>query len=290
MIKSRNLSPELNALISGMMIGDIFFVNGDTGNDAANGADFDHALKTLGAAIKRPVAGHHDYILGFGAETLTGSIAISQDDVHIIGIGNGGANNTFGRGWQITRAVTVDGIQPAATADRLEIAGICFLEPATDAILIDDAGAVNCFFHHNTVYGSTTASDAIRLDLEGARWVVSDNAFFLCKLAIDVAGAECVIERNYIQDVDEAAKGIVIGATAHRCIVKDNIINLSGGTGDVGITLASSADNCLVMGNAFDDGVSDAINDSGTATMLAGNITAAIAGADGASIIQAIDD
>lgn len=289
MIKMYNLDPAVQQMVRGLMLGDVFFVNGSAGDDHATGVDQDHAVKTLAQGVAKGVTGHHDYILGFGSETLLAAIAVAVADLHIIGIGNGGAANEFQRGWQLTRAVTVDGFQPTADADRLEIAGISFIEPATDAILIDDAGLEGGFFHHNTIIGSTTASDAIRLDLEGPRWTINDNIFVLCKLAIDVVGKECVIRRNEIQDVDTGAKGVVIGAAAHRCIVAGNDFNLSGGTGDIGITVTAGAVNCQLKNNTFDDGISDPILDGGTGTHMVGNVQSGLAGTSGASLPLSVE-
>jgi hypothetical protein len=285
-IKMSSLTQSLQNMILGQKLGNVFYVDGTGGDDNNTGADWDHAMASLLQTEKKMQNANHDYILAAGAETATAALALTKSDSHIIGIG---ANGPLARGFRYTRVATVDGIQLSTAADRVEIAGIQFTEPATDAILVDDAGATDFWFHDCTVLGSTTASDAIRLDLEGARAVVTDNIFLLCKLAIDLVGAESVAQRNYIQDVDTAAKGIVVGATAHRSIIggfglqDGNIINLSGTTGDVGITITSSADNCLVGHNQIDDGCSDAIADSGTATMLIGNITGGITGTSGAS-------
>jgi hypothetical protein len=282
MIKSRNLAPELKALVNGLMVGNVYYV-GTNGDNMASGDDYKYRLKNLYYASPRLVSGNNDYVLCFGSETGPGAVEISAANAHIIGCSMP-IGDVMGRGYVYTCPVTVDTLQPTTAADYLEIANIKFICSATDHILIDDAGCDDAYFHHNTVYGSTTASDAIRLDIEGARWTINDNYFVLCKLAIDIAGAACVICRNSIHDVDTAAKGIVIGANAHYCIVADNIVNLSGGTGDVGITIASSADNTALIRNMFPTQCSDNIADSGTATMMISNMEANITGATGASI------
>lgn len=289
-IKMKNLAGDVQSLIRGLMLGDVIYVNGDLGSDDSNGLDITHGLKTLNQAVRRTSSGNHDYVLGVGAETLTAAVAISQADLHIIGIGNGGIANEYARGWQLTCAASVDCLQPAATADGLEVAGIQFTQNADDGILVDDAGAVNCFFHHCTIIGSTTVTNAQMLDIEGAGWTINDNIMWDIKLAIDFAAAGCVARRNIISSQDTAAKGVVIGASAHRCIIDGNVFNLGGGTTDIGITLASSADHCVIMNNLFHPDCSDAINDSGTDTLKIGNLTGAIAGATGASILQAIED
>lgn len=282
------LDKSLKSLVLGLMLGDIFFVNGDTGDDNATGNEFQYALKTLAAAVLKGVTGHHDYILCCGAETGAGAISIAQADLHIIGVGNGGIENIYQRGFQYTCPATVDTLQPTAAADGLEIAGIQFVCSATDHILIDDAGADGIFFHHNTVKGSTTASDAIRLDLEGAQPVISDNNFYLCKLPIDVIGAYSVIARNYMQDVDQAAIGVNVN-TGDYGIIDHNIFNFSGTTGDTGVKIAAGANYWTVSFNFFHTGLNANISDAGTGTFLVGNQEGAITGTSGASLGLAVE-
>jgi len=283
------LDPTLKALVLGSLLGDIYFLNGDAGDDHANAQDFDHAMKTLRAAVMRASTGNHDYILCFGAETGTAAVAIAQADLHIIGIGNGGPGNVIGRGFQYTCPATVDTLQPAATADGLELAGIQFTCHATDHILMDDAGADRLYIHHNTIMGSTTLSVAVRFDLEGAYPVLEENHFYLCKLPIDLIGAYSVARKNYFQDVSTTAIGINI-ATGDYGIVDGNIFNLSGGTGDTGVKIAAGANYWTVSNNDFNASLSDAISDGGTGTLKINNRSASILGATGASIQLAISD
>lgn len=286
MIKAKNLDTSLAAFVNGMMVGNVYYV-GVSGNDHASGKDFKTRMKSIASAALRLTTLQNDYILCFGSETGAGSITVSAANAHIIGASMPIGENfggSIGRGYAYTCPATVDTIITAAAAHYLEVANIRWICHATDHILIDNDAATDGWFHHNTVYGSTTASDAIRLDLEGARWTVTDNVFVLCKLAIDVAGAACVIRRNSIHDVDTAAKGIVIGANAHYCIVTHNTLNLTGTTGDVAVTIASSADNTELNNNLFSALTSDMIADSGTATVMHHNYSTAVTGTSGASL------
>lgn len=286
MIGVRNLDANLASLVSGLMVGNVYYV-GTNGNDFQSGKDFKNRLKSLYAASLKLVTGNHDYVLAFGSETGVSSVTVSAANAHIIGASMP-LGDAMGRGYAYTCPATVDTIITGATAHYLEVANIRFACHATDHILIDNDAATDGWFHHNTVYGSTTASDAVRLDLEGARWTITDNTFILCKLAIDVAGAACDIRRNLIHDVDTGAKGVVFGATAHYGTCIDNLFNLSGGTGDVGITIAASADNIFMIGNHFHTTCSDNISDSGTATFMSNNLEGAITGTSGASLPLAV--
>jgi len=286
-IKLSSCDPALKALIFGQQLGNVFFANGSSGDDNATGADQQHAVKTPNQAMLKTVSANFDHILMFGTFTQVASLAIANANVSIIGIGGRGEQ---GRGAVWTCMATNDSIIPAATADYLEVAGILFNCNATDHILIDDAGATDGFFHDNTIFGSTTASDAIRLDLEGARWTVNNNIFELCKLPVDFVGARNMMRGNIITDIDQAAKGVVIGATAHYTHIIGNDFNLSGGTGDIGITITASADSCLIKENSFDDGISDCISDAGTNTNFINNVQSGLSGTSTSSLALFVED
>ena len=282
MIRQKNLDVGLRAIVNGLMVGNIYYV-GTNGDNAASGAEYKRRLKNLYYAAPRLVSGNNDYVLCFGSETGPAAVEISAANAHVIGCSMP-IGDTMGRGYAYTCPATVDTLQPTTAADYLEIANIKFVCSASDHILVDDAGADDVYFHHNTILGSTTASDAIRLDVEGPRWTINDNIFQLCKLSIDTAAASQVIMRNHIYDLDIGAKGIVLGAASHYSIVTYNTINLVGGTGDVGITIASSADYCEVAYNLFAGTCSDMIADSGTGTTMHHNYSSAVTGTSGASI------
>ena len=286
MIKMKNLAPDLRSMVQGLMVGDVYFV-GVNGDNAASGVSFKERKKNLSFAAPLLTTLNNDYVLCFGSETGPDSVTISAANAHIIGCSMP-IGDSMGRGYAYTCPATVDTIITGASAHYLEVANIRFVCSATDHILIDNDAATDGFFHHNTVYGSTTASDAIRLDMEGARWTISDNTFVLCKLAIDLAGAACDIRRNHIHDVDTAAKGIVFGAACHYSLCIGNTINLTGGTGDVGITIASSADNIEVAYNLISASCNDPIADSGTGTVFHHNYSTALTGTSGASLQLAI--
>ena len=289
-IKLNSLDPSLKSLVMGMQIGDVWFVNGTSGDDNATGVDQDHAIKGLAQGLLKAVSGHNDYLLCYGTLAPAAALAIPDSHVHMIGIGGGGMLNEAARGAIVTCPATVDTIQPAATADYLEIAGFLFNSNATDGILIDDAGASGAFFHHNTVMGSTTASIAIRLDIEGDAWTINDNIFTLCKLPINLAGPNCVVKRNRLVCVPVSSLGIVIGASAHYCIIEGNDIILINGTTDVGITIAASADYTVVKNNNFSSEGSDNISDAGTSTQFFNNLEAGLTGTSGSSLGLVVED
>jgi hypothetical protein len=280
MIKPKNLSPETRALLYGLMVGNVYFTNLTAGDDNATGESFKRAVKTIQQAVLKTVTANHDYVIVFGSGTQTKAVTSSNTHLHIIG--GGPQLASAGRGCAFTGMATTTNITSSGVF--FELAGFQHVGPATDAVSVSTTGA-NAFIHHNTFIGSTTASDLTRVLSTGSYTTIANNIFSLCKLAIGVAGADSVIEGNVIQDVDIAAKGINLTAnTADRCIIRNNIINLSGGTGDVGVTIISGANQCVLSDNLFHASCSDLISDSGTGTGIWRNFSTAITGTSGASI------
>jgi hypothetical protein len=280
MIKPKNLSSDTRALLYGLMVGNVYYVNLASGDDAATGESFNRAVKSVQQAVLKTVTANHDYVIAFGSGTQTKAVTSANTHLHIIA--GGPQLATAGRGAAFTGMATTTNI--TSSGAFFELAGFQFVCPATDAVTVSSTGA-NAYIHHNTFTGSTTASDLKRISSTGSYTSIAYNYFTLCKLAIDVAGANSYIGYNDIQDVDTGAKGINISVnTADRCIIEYNGINLSGGTGDVGITIVSGADQCIVRHNHFHGSISDAISDSGTGTLLYKNYGTALTGTSGASI------
>jgi len=268
-IKMRNLNSDVTSLLRGMMIGDVWYVDGDKGDDYASGADLKNALRTLLTAVTKPVSGNHDYILCVGAETATASVAITQDDLHIIGIGNGGMANTWNRGFQYTALTAIDAIQPAATADGLEMAGIKVFTSQT-SIFCDDAGADGMFFHDMTFTppgDTTTDATGIVFDLEGKYPVVSDSLFIGLAAAINAAGYGGVVERCVFQSDSSAAAAITLAAASDNFIVKDCAFNLSHASG-IAITVAATGDDGFVLNSYFDGTMTVPISAASAADIL----------------------
>ena len=113
----------------------------------------------------------------------------------------------------------------------------------------------------------------------------------VCKLAIDTIGKETVIMDNIFQSVDTAAIAINLSAnTADRVIIHANKFNLSGGTGDNGITVITGADQVQITDNGFHVTCADNIDDSGTGTLIQGNYEGAITGTSTSSLQLATAD
>jgi len=267
MIKMRNLHSEVKNLVYGMMLGDVVFVNGDLGDDTATGESYEYAKKSLAGAVQNVVSGHHDYILCVGAETGAAAVAITQADLHIIGVGNGGMMNAWNRGYQYT-CPAADALQPSTAADGLELAGIKFFT-AAGQLVVDDAGADGMFFHHNTfttAADTTTDNTDVTLDIEGKYFVCADSIFLRQKLAIDTAGTGAIIERCLFEADDAGSKAV--NAAGLQTIVRDCIFNLSSSSAAVAITYAAASDAGAIINCRFDATINDAISNAGANVLI----------------------
>jgi len=265
MIKMRNLHSEVKNLVYGMMLGDVVFVNGDLGDDTATGESFEYAKQSLAGAVQNVVSGHHDYILCCGAETGAAAVGIAQADLHVIGVGNGGMMNAWNRGYQYT-CPAADALQPADTADGLEVAGIKFFTAGN--IVVDDDGADGMFFHHNTftTTGDTTTENTVLcLDIEGKYFVLADSIFLGQDLAVNTNGTGNIVERCIFQSASAAAKGVV--SQGLETIVRDCQFNFSHASA-VGITFSAAADQGSIHGCWFDGTNTARITNAGANVLI----------------------
>ena len=132
----------------------------------------------------------------------------------------------------------------------------------------------------NLTFGGADA-DVKGISFAGQGGTIEDCYFPDSKLAISGTGANWLIQRNFIESDNTAAIGVDLLAAASRCQVSDNIIALSGGTGDVGIKVNNTALLCAVYRNAIGAGVSDAISLGSGGTLVWANMTSGSATADG---------
>lgn len=267
MIKKRNLAPDVLSLLYGMMIGDVWFVDGDAGNNGASGKDLENAKRTLVGAVANLVSGHHDHILCVGAETGAAAVAISAADAHIIGIGNGGGRNSWNRGFQYT-CPAADAFQPTTAADGLELAGIKFFTAGQE--VIDDAGADGMFFHDltfTTTGDTTTENTVICMDIDGKYFTLADSLFIDQDLSVNLAGTGSIVERCIFQSATATAKGVV-SAGLHT-IVRGCQFNLSHASA-VGITYSAAADQGSIIDCWFDGTNTARITNAGANVLITG--------------------
>lgn len=131
---------------------EVFYVYSVTGADTYTGADKDHPLATLAAAVAKCTANRGDRIvlLQNHAESLTGSVAINIAGITIEGTGNGTDLPTFlytdtdgaltvtaanvtirGLRFQPGISAVVTAITLSAAADYFTLTGCEFVEPGT---------------------------------------------------------------------------------------------------------------------------------------------------------------
>jgi hypothetical protein len=252
----------VRALMSGLLVGDLVFVNGDSGDDNANGLDWGHALKGLDAAAKKTANGRHDYILAAGAMTLTAAIAFATTRLHLIGVGMQDPGSTY-RGLQITTPALNPALTVAASSGALgmEIANIRIASSVatTSQMLIDDLGSAGVYVHDCTFVNGSDAT-AITADIESTDWTFKRCEFLLCAKALDFAQARARVEECLIQSAHTSAIGIHLSnANAKYAMILKNMFNLSGGTTDHGLLAVTNATLGTVVGNLFNTAVSDPI-------------------------------
>ena len=134
-----------------------------------------------------------------------------------------------------------------------------------------------------TIVGAVTTTGAF-IDLNGDYSVVKNCIIGNAIAAIQIDGSYCVVDGNMIYSTSTAGVGIELtGSTTGKntaCVVKNNILNLRGGTGDVGIKVAAAATHCVANENMFalglaKDMIIPAITDMDSFRSVLSNTTAA---------------
>ena len=279
----------VRALMSGLLVGDLIFVNGDSGDDNANGLDWGHALKTLDAANKKTVAGRNDYILGAGAITLTAAVAFATTRVHLIGVGTNDRGSNY-RGLQLS-AGALNPVLTLAASDAalgMEIANVRLASTVatTSQMLIDDLGSAGVYIHDCTFINGSNAT-AISADIESADWTFRRCNFLLCAKALDFAQARAVVEGCLIQSAHTSAIGVRLShLNAKYAQILNNFFNLSGGTTDHGLEAVSNATLGTVVGNRFNASCADPIEiTTSTGWLNADNFVSTLAAATTSDLV-----
>ncbi len=272
----------VRALFSGLLIGNIYFVDGEYGDNNANGLDWGHALRDLTTAHQRCTAHRHDYILAANDVTQSAQIVWAKARVHVIGASFQDKGALGGRGCKITTAyLGANHCTLAASdgAEGMEFAGLHFYtsSASTSEIQVDDLGSSDVYFHDCTFsHAGESATPPICLDIETADWTIRRCNFINVEKAIDSAARIFVLE-NYFQSVGTSALGVNLSNTAaDASIIAGNVFCLSGGTTDKGIVLAANVISCSVVNNWFYSTVSDPITPTTAGNLIGGNFLAAL--------------
>lgn len=268
----------VRALFSGLLIGNIYFVDGEYGDDNSNGLDWGHALRTLNTANTRTTSHKHDYILCANDITQSAQIAWNRTRVHVIGASFRDMGAWGGRGCKVTTAYLGANHATLAASDGaegMEFAGLHFYtsSASTSEIQVDDLGSSDVYIHDCTFsHAGEAATPPICLDIETADWTIRRCAFINVEKAIDSA-ARIFIFENYFFTAGTSAKAINLTNTvADNSLIVGNICNLGGGTTDVAITLAANVIGCTVHGNWVSNECSDPIAiTTDTDQMVSGN-------------------
>ena len=286
-IAMKTLANDVQAMIRGQMLGNVFYVNGDKGDDHSSGADWRHAIRTLAMGVTKLVDESHDYLLMAGADTPGAAVEIAVADAHIIGVGLG---SPAVRGFTLT-GPAADCLQPTAAADNLEIANIDFVTAAAQ-VVVDDAGAIGLFIHDCTFKPvGETDNSAITLDLEGIAPAIVNCDFLWQKLAVNSVGLRSLISKCLFVSDDTSAVGVEISnATGKTSQILDCLFQLNGGSTDTGIKLISGANDGIIARCLFTAAVNDAIDvNSATGTLIVECYQLGITGTSTSSLNLAVN-
>jgi hypothetical protein len=205
-----------------MAVGDIFFVDSNTGTDgASNGKDPDTPVATIDYAIGLCTANKNDVILVFPqhAETVTTAITVDIAGVSIIGLGHGRNRPT------ITGNGTIDAM--TVTANDVTIKNLIFAVPGTDAQTADiNIAAARCTVENTVHHGSTTAKNKVDI------------------ITITAAGHDALLDGVRIHnDTVEVVGGIVFEGACKRAEVRNCFVFDS-----VGFTNGAISDEATALG------------------------------------------
>ena len=155
---------------------------------------------------------------------------------------------------------------------------------ATTGATIAVASTGDATIVENLIIVCAVAETGAAVDLDGDRSVVRNCNIGDVIAGIQVNGSYCVVDGNMIYSTSTAGVGIELTASttgkSTACIVKNNILNLRGGTGDVGLKVVAAATHCVANENMFalglaKDMIIPAITDCDSFRSVLSNTTAA---------------
>jgi hypothetical protein len=272
---------QMRSLMSGMLIGDLYFVNLSSGDNNSNGLDWSHALRDLTTAQQRASTLNFDHIIVAGAASQAATLALTKKNLHIMGGGFNAKESAY-RGAQLTFGAAIQ-LTLAASSGALgaEIAGFNFIITAasTSQILVDDLGSPGVYIHDCT-FRQGTKLNAILLDIESADWTIARSLFYNTCKTIDAAEARLRVSDCYFQSSHTSGLIINISATAgDYATIERCDFNVSGGTTDKAIVLSSNVIYTSIVDCRFHATCSDPITTTtATGHLNVGNFVATLIG------------
>ncbi len=241
-------------------VGNVFFVEGNTGNNALSGRTPAEAWRTILYALTQCVNNNDDVIVVLDHWQEAWPVTINKTRVHILGVSrnpthpyvtlNSAGNNT---------AIFI----VSSVSNNCEIAGFDFGGGVAHAGIENIAGTpMGLYVHHNRFghpFAQNTPQDGIMIGINATSLDISDN--FFCGVAagkgtitrdgirinngaVSMLG---VIERNTFIVIP--AVGIHLLNLARGTKIKDNVFTVPDGANGEAITLEANTIGCLVDGN-----------------------------------------
>jgi len=219
--------------------GSIFFVDGNTGTDAAGyGQSPDSPVDTLDYAIGLCTANKGDIIYVFAqhAETVTAAITADIAGITIVGMGHGNSRPT------ITGNGTIDAM--TVTANDVTIMNLIFAAPGTDAQTADiNIAAARCSVINTVHHGSDTGDNKVDI------------------ITITAAGHDAYLDGVRIyNDTVECVGGITLEGAAARVVIKDTMVFDSVGFTNGSLSDEATATALFVVDSYFSNAKADTVN------------------------------
>lgn len=242
--------------------GNIYYVNGYTGDDTNDGLSPLTAKLTITAGIGlcTDAAGQNDYVFvlrypSAGAAGETWPIAVDKESMHLIGAGLYGASTAC---WI---APSDDNAAFAISKHGVEIAGFDLAAGASHGCIENSGTVWRAHIHHNDFALQRTAQDGIRTGIGSVdcpHWLIEDNVFG--------------------EGIDNVSRADIYCAhNMTRSIIRNNLFRVPDGA--IGVHLAGLCTGYIsILDNYFqvtDNAAGEAITTSATAVGIAtGNVAA----------------
>lgn len=232
--------------------GTTYYVEGNTGDDTANGLSRDKPFKTIAHALSLCVDGNDDVIIVLDHYQETFPITVSKAKVHIIAVNVGQP--------MVWLTASLDTAIFNIEADNVEIAGFEFGAGASHAAIEftaskgygrirdcafgwmqtgqDGIRVVAPFEAAETIiekcfFGNNLTRDGVRIDHAMTRGLIQDNIFrSVPGIAINVVSQIAlgtILRNKFMLPSDTAGKAITLGAANAGVFVEDNDANFGHG-------------------------------------------------------------
>lgn len=239
--------------------GNVYYVNGYTGDDTNDGFTPDTPFLTFARAVSKCTAHNHDYIIvlrypSAGATGETFPIVLSVETMHVIGANVAGSDPTC---WV---AAAADTAVFTITAGTVELAGFDIRGGATHGCIENVSTVWRAHIHHNTFGRQGAGQDGVRMTgaVDCPHWLIEHNIFGNNLTRSGVYIVHNSTRSQISNNLFHGCAGVaihVVNTLALGQILDNRFRVADSGTGEA-ITLAATAtDDVFIDGNRTGQGV-----------------------------------